>query len=71
MHLGNCSIWNKEPQGVIIEHNLWSEASLILHVKQNWDDDWYRFSPVQSVIRLFYRNVSGILHLYKAKGLTT
>lgn len=37
MHLGNCSIWNKEPQGCIIEHNLWSEASLILHAKQNWD----------------------------------
>lgn len=34
-HLGSCSERNKEPWGCIIEHNLWSEVSLISHAKQN------------------------------------
>lgn len=55
MHLGNCSIWNKEPQGCIIEHNLWSEASLISHAKQKLRYDWYRLSLMQASHLLILR----------------
>lgn len=68
MHLGICSISDKEPQGCIIEHNLWSEASLILHVKLKWD--------MIGIICVFlshshtvYRRVSGILCCVKLKVL--
>lgn len=71
MHLGNCSIWNKEPQGCIIEHNLWSEASLISHAKQKLRYDWYRLSLMQASHLLILRKSLWHSPVYKVNGLTT
>lgn len=71
MHLWNCSIWNKEPQGGIIEHNLWSEASLILHVKAKLRYDWYRFVSYAASHSLTLQQSFWNSPFYKAKGLTT